>query len=354
MPNALDLITLHNTAAYVQSRPTPLFLGDALFPSEKVVGLQVQWVMGYNDVPVLLKPSALGSRAFTRDRIGAKEIKMDLPFFREQMLLDERVRQQLQRLDADLEDPYVTETIMRVFDDVNTLRVGAKAQVERMRMQLLSSGTISVTGANKDGRDVAITYDYDQSGIWKKKNVRTLTGTQKWDTPETSTPITDILDTVRVASTEGVTLRRAIISPKTFQKMAASEQVKALFIVVGTSIVVPHSDAEVIDAVQAKTGVRFTVYSDMYRDEDGKYHAYYPDDVVSFFPDGTLGTTTYGTTPEEADLIATQNTTVSVVDTGVAITQTREYGPPLVIKTIVSQLVLPRFPMMSSLYLLKV
>ena len=46
MPNALDLITLHNTAAYVQSRPTPLFLGDALFPSEKVVGLQVQWVMG--------------------------------------------------------------------------------------------------------------------------------------------------------------------------------------------------------------------------------------------------------------------------------------------------------------------
>ena len=354
MPNALDLITLHNTAAYVQSRPAPIFLGDALFPTEKVVGLQVQWIMGYNDVPVLLKPSALGSRAFTRDRIGAKEIKMDLPFFREQMILDERIRQQLQRLDADLEDPYVTETIMRIFDDVNTLRVGAKAQVERMRMQLISSGQISVTGANKDGRDIAITYDYDQSGIWKKKNVTSLSGTALWENPETATPITDIFNVVRKAATEGVTLRRAIISPRTFQKLAATEQVKALFIVVGTSTVVPYSDAEVISAIQAKTGVQFTVYSDMYRDEDGKYHAYFPDDVVSFIPEGTLGTTTYGTTPEEADLIATPATSVSIVDTGVAITQTREYGPPLVIKTIVSQLVLPRFPMMSYLYLLKV
>lgn len=354
MPNALDLITLRNTAAYVQSRPTPLFLGDALFPTEKVVGLEVGWIMGYNDVPVLLKPSALGSRAFTRDRIGAKEIKMDLPFFREQMILDERVRQQLQRLDADLEDPYVTETIMRVFDDVNNLRNGAKAQVERMRMQLISSGMISVTGANKDGKDIAITYDYDKSGIWKRKNVKTLSGTAKWDNPETSTPVTDILDIVRVAAAEGVTLRRAVISPRTFQKMAASEQVKALFIVVGTSIVVPHSDAEVISAIQSKTGVQFSVYSDMYRDEDGRYHAYFPDDVVSFFPEGTLGTTTYGTTPEEADLITTPDTSVSIVDTGVAITQTREYGPPLIIKTVVSQLVLPRFPMMSSLYLLKV
>lgn len=354
MPNALDLITVKNTASYVQQRPAPLFLGDALFPTEKVVGLEVGWIMGYNDVPVLLKPSALGSRAFTRDRIGAQELKMDLPFFREQMILDERTRQQLQRLDANLEDAYVTETIRRVFDDVNTLRNGAKAQVERMRMQLISSGKITVTGANKDGKDIAITYNYDPSGIWSKLNVKQLSGSALWENADSSTPITDIIDLRRRASYRGVTITRAVLSPRTFQKLANSAQVKALFVVVGTTITVPHSDSEVIDAIQAKTGVRFTVYGDTYKDGDGKYHAYFPDDVIAFFPDGTLGLTTYGTTPEEADLMSRPNVSVQVVDTGVAITQVREYGPPLVIKTVVSQLVLPKFPMMSSLYLLKV
>lgn len=354
MPNALDLITVKNTAAYVEQRPAPLFLGDALFPTEKVVGLEVGWIMGYNDVPVLLKPSALGSRAFTRDRIGAQELKMDLPFFREQMLLDERVRQQLQRLDANLEDPYVTETIRRVFDDVNTLRVGAKAQVERMRMQLISSGKITVSGANKDGKDIAITYNYDPSGEWEKYNVKKLSGSALWANPDSATPISDLLDLARTARSRGINLTRAVISPKTFMKLANTSQVKNLFVVVGTTTTVPQSDIEIINAIQAKTGIRFTIYGDTYKDGDGKYHAYFPDDVVSFIPDGTLGLTTYGTTPEEADLMSRPTATVSVVDTGVAITQVREYGPPLVIKTVVSQLVLPKFPMMSSLYILKV
>lgn len=227
MPNALDLITVKNTAAYVEQRPAPLFLGDALFPTEKVVGLEVGWIMGYNDVPVLLKPSALGSRAFTRDRIGAQELKMDLPFFREQMLLDERVRQQLQRLDANLEDPYVTETIRRVFDDVNTLRVGAKAQVERMRMQLISSGKITVSGANKDGKDIAITYNYDPSGEWEKYNVKKLSGSALWANPDSATPISDLLDLARTARSRGINLTRAVISPKTFMKLANTSQVKS-------------------------------------------------------------------------------------------------------------------------------
>lgn len=354
MPNALDLLTLQNTAAYVQSRPAPLFLGDALFPAEKVVGLEVGWVVGYNEVPVLLKASALGSRAFTRDRVGAEQIKMDLPFFREQMILDERLRQQLQRLDANPNDPYVVETLRRVFDDVNKLRIGAKAQVERMRMQLISSGLTTVTGANKDGRDIALTYNYDPSGEWKKKNTKTLTAAAKWKNPTTATPITDLIDMRRTASYEGVTLVRAIMSPKTFQDMAASEQVKALFLVVGTSITVPHSDEEVISAIQNKTKIAITIYGDTYRDEDGKLQAYFPDDVVSFIPTGTLGFTTYGTTPEEADLMSDPLAKVSIVDTGVAITQTRDYGPPLILKNVVSQLVLPKIPMMSSLYVLKV
>lgn len=83
MPNALDLITLRNTASYVLSRPTPIFLGDALFPTEKVVGLEVGWVMGYNDVPVLLKPSALGSRAFARGRKEGPSLFRKLQFYHE-------------------------------------------------------------------------------------------------------------------------------------------------------------------------------------------------------------------------------------------------------------------------------
>jgi hypothetical protein len=64
--------------------------------------------------------------------------------------------------------------------------------------------------------------------------------------------------------------------------------------------------------------------------------------------------TYFGTTPEEADLQAGYtNAQVSIVSTGVAITTKVDAGPPVNNMTWVSEIVLPSFENMDSVWVLK-
>ena len=92
----------------------------------------------------------------------------------------------------------------------------------------------------------------------------------------------------------------------------------------------------------------------MYKNEAGEDKQFYPDDYVTFMPAGTLGSTWYGTTPEEADLMAgNKDVDVSIVNTGVAILNKKESLPVNII-TSVSQIVLPSFERMGDVFVLKV
>ena len=74
----------------------------------------------------------------------------------------------------------------------------------------------------------------------------------------------------------------------------------------------------------------------------------------AFMPVGTLGNTWYGTTPEEADLMAgNKDADVEIVNTGVAILNKKESLPVNII-TSVSQIVLPSFERMGDVFVLKV
>jgi hypothetical protein len=69
------------------------------------------------------------------------------------------------------------------------------------------------------------------------------------------------------------------------------------------------------------------IYDKMYTDEDGVLQYFIPEDVVVLLPEGKIGQTVFGTTPEEADLTASKNAEVSLVDTGVAIATYMENDP---------------------------
>ena len=81
--------------------------------------------------------------------------------------------------------------------------------------------------------------------------------------------------------------------------------------------------------------------------------SFYPDDRASFLPASTLGSTWYGTTPEEADLVAKTGIDVTIVNTGVAVT-TLIKEHPVNVETIVSEIVLPSFEQMMEVGILKV
>ena len=72
-----DLVDAKAIGEYVETlagNEEPL-LGATLFPSKKIIGLDIKFVKGYKSNAVALRPSALGARAYVRDRIGGAIFK---------------------------------------------------------------------------------------------------------------------------------------------------------------------------------------------------------------------------------------------------------------------------------------
>lgn len=354
MADIFDLVDAKAIGEYVETLAgsEDPFLGATIFPSKKIMGLDLRFVKGYKQNAVALRPSALGSRALVRDRIGGAVIQEELPFFREKMIIPEKLRQELARAKQDATDPYTASIIEQIFDDAKTLTDGANVQPERQRMQLLFTGKIAIQASDKDGKQPKFDYDYDVDGKWAKNNVITLTGNAKWSDHDNSNPVLDIMELVDSASNIGVKLTKAIISPKTSRDLIQNKNVKALFkLADGTQKVFSRADA--LREIATVTGVTIAVYNKSFTDENGKDKFYAPDNAIVFIPDGTLGSTVYGTTPEEIDLMSGYgNASTSIVDTGVAVTTHKTYGPPVTIETIVSELVLPSFERMAEVFVI--
>ena len=95
------------------------------------------------------------------------------------------------------------------------------------------------------------------------------------------------------------------------------------------------------------------IYNKQYKKEDGKAAKFYPDNIVMMLPSGALGSTWYGTTPEERTLMSSSEADVSIVNTGVAVT-VKVTSDPVNTKTTVSEIVLPSFERMEECYALEV
>ena len=103
------------------------------------------------------------------------------------------------------------------------------------------------------------------------------------------------------------------------------------------------TEANVKDYFREHAGIEIAVYDKKYMSENGVATRYIPEDLFILIPDGDLGNTWFGTTPEEADLRSgATDAEVSIVDTGVAVTTTKTTDP-VSVDTKVSQVVLPSF-----------
>lgn len=328
------------------------YLYQALFPAKKKRGLKLKWIKGYKRLPIALMPSAFDAKPTLRDRIGVQLEETRMPFFREAMRIGEEDRQELLTL-LDTNQAYVQEIITRIFDDATELVDGALVVAEQMCTQLLVDATISISARDDSGILVNYDYNYDPTGEWTASNTMKLTtSTTKWDDHENSKPITDILTIKRKAKGKGVILKRAILTTTTWLHLMENKSIKMdMNVTSGQNIILTDADLE--SYLLKKTGIQFVLYDNMYQAEDGTDKQYYPDGYVTFLPEGTLGNMWYGTTPEEADLMATSNSDaqISIVNTGVAILTKKESLPVNVI-TSVSQIVLPSFENMESVFVL--
>lgn len=327
-----DLVTAPELTAYWETlnQDRAPYLGETLFPNQKKLGLDLKWLKGSKGLPVVLKLSAFDAQAVPRERIGFSKVSAEMPFFKESLYVDEELRQELNKVLESGNPAYIDAVVNRVFDDEGTLIDAASVARERMRMMLLTTGTIAM-----ESNGQTYTYDYGLSETQKP------TVTKSW-----SDPTADIISDIRTWQDQredetGVRPTRAICSRKTFGYIMNNTAIKNA--VWGNENNAPINEAKAKTYLRDELDLEVVIYAKRYKDEKGVAKKFVPDDTFVLFPVGDLGNTWFGTTPEESDLMASSTVdNVAVVDTGVAVTTMRR-ADPVNVETKVTQIALPSF-----------
>lgn len=332
MATIFDLVTAQEISAYWETlnQDRAPYLGETLFPNQKKLGLDLSWLKGSKGLPVVLKLSAFDAQAVPRQRIGFEKVSAEMPFFKESLYIDEALRQELNKVLETNNPSYIDSVINRVFDDETTLVDAAAVARERMRMMLLTTGTIVMTSNGQ-----TYTYDY---GIDETHKPTVMTS---W-----STTTADIIEDIRtwqdlIEDETGVRPTRSLVSRKTFGYILKNEMIRNA--VWGNDANAPINEARAKQYLLDELDLDVNVYTKRYKDETGTTQKYVPDDTFVLFPEGSLGNTWFGTTPEESDLMSSSSVdNVAIVDTGVAVTTMRR-ADPVNVETKVTQIALPSF-----------
>ena len=335
------------------------YLGTGFFPAQKKAGLDLKWIKGHNGLPVSLAPSAFDAKSTFRDRVGVSLSETQMAFFRESMLVKEADEQEIMRV-QDANDPYAAQVLNNIFNDTQTLINGANVVPERMIMQLLAPIGGNV-GIEIKANGVNYTYDYDPDDEWKAKHyLKIETETNKWSDSANCDPLKDLetaLDAQEAAS--GNRPEIVLMSKKTFNYIKNAESVRrnvaasTALINSGIASDIHYTTARVQAYVEGELGITIVIYNKQFKDESGTAKKFYPDNIVMMLPNGALGSTWYGTTPEERTLAAKAGADVAIVNTGVAVAVTIT-DDPVNTKTTVSEIVLPSFERLDECYAIEV
>jgi hypothetical protein len=328
------------------------YLGAGLFPARKKMGLDLKWIKTSKGLPVSLSPSNFDAVSTLRSREGFKMTETEMAFFRESRIVKETDEQEMLRVQEST-DPYAQEILNRVFDDVNDLIEGAKVVPERMIMQLLSpadgSPKISI-----EANGTTYAYNYDPNNEYKTNNFAELSGTtDKWSDVENSDPMGDIAKAMdSVEAKTGERPSAMIVSRQTMGYLKQNKNIKSAILAQNATANIFMDDNRVKEIFSNELGINIVVYSKQYKNEAGTAAKFYPDGFATLIPNGALGNTWYGTTPEERTLMGSENADVSIVNTGVAVAVTVS-NDPVQTKTTVSEIVLPSYERMDSTYVIK-
>jgi hypothetical protein len=334
--NIFDLVTAQEISVFYTDFASDRepYLGEELWPAKKQLGLKLESIKAARGLPVVLKASAYDVKAVPRLRKGFEKTSTEMPYFKESMYVDEVTRQELNTVIATGNQTMIDLVLNKVYGDQATLIDAARARREMMRMMLLTTGTVMVSSNGQD-------YDYDFRVPAQNK----VTVTKNWDDPEADI-IGDINDGLEVVnSATGTRPSRGVVNRATWLKIKKNKAISAIVYPV-TAIsgnALSLTDTQVSSVLSEHCQVELIIYDKRFVDDTGAQIKYVPDNTASFFPSGALGNTYFGTTPQESDLMTGAAANVSIVDTGVSITTTKQIDP-VNVETIAAMICLPDLP----------
>ena len=329
------------------------YLGKAFFVNRKKMGLDISDIRGHKGLPVSLAPSNFDAKSTLRAREGFNVEKKEMAFFRESMLVKERDEQEIMRV-QESSDPYAREIIARIYDDVDTLLEGAEVVPERMRMQLLcpeNEGSPQIL-ISSDG--VQYSYNYDVDGSYAANNYAALSGTSVWSDHTNSTPLDDInTGADKIYEETGTRPAIALMNSVTFNHLKQNDMLKSVVLAQNPTANIYMSDDVVKEVIRVNTKMSVVIYNGMYKDEKGVAHKFFADGYCTLLPEGQLGSTWYGVTPEERTLMGSNAVeSVALIDNAIAVT-VKLTDDPVNTKTTVSEVVLPSYERMNETYVIK-
>lgn len=324
------------------------YLGLQWFPETKKEGLDLKWIKTSKGLPVILKPSNFDAIPTLRAREGLSTEKTQMAFFRESMQVTEEDEQEIARVN-DAKDPYLAAAVRSIYNDADTLVRAAEVVPEVMRMSLLTGQNIVLSSGN-----VNYTYDYDPQDTWAGTNYSALSGTSMWNDTTNATPLSDLNTARKALAKKGIIVRYALMNSNTFEYLVNNKQVNASILAQNVTATIFPSDEDIKAVVKKRTQLTVVVYDKMYKGYNGAETYFYPNDYVTLLPEGALGNTWFGTTPEERTARQVADVDVAMYGTGIAIATKVEYGPPAKTSVTASEIVLPSFEGMDEIYVMKV
>lgn len=343
MANKLsDLVTASNVVAYwIEKNLNTYTVARQLFPIKKEIGISIDWVKGANNQPVGLRLSAYDSKSIRRDRQGVDKYTTEMPFFKESMVLDEKTRQQINIMLQTNNENVINAIISNVFNDQIKLITAAYETIDRMAFQLMTTGQLSLASNGQ-----SYSYDYGMPSGNK------VDAGAKWSLP-TSNPVKDINDVIKSAKKKGIKLTRAMCNSNVIEALTNNTAIsKKIYVIANGTVEI--TEKEVIRYLELQTGLRIVINDEGYIDETtGNFVNYFADDVFVMFPEGELGYTHLGTTPEESDLMTGTDAEVKLVDNAIAVT-TFKIPDPVNVEMKVSMVALPSFEQADRVFIMDV
>ncbi len=344
---------------YQQTLGVPPYLGRSFFGTDKKQGLEMRFIKGRKGLPVALKGSNFDALAPLRDAIGFKDIQNSMPFFRESYMVTEKYEQEYMNYMSAENSALANQVLKEIMKNPMDLILGADVVPERMIWQLLAP----VDGIPKidvliDGKQpYAIEYTADNGAEYKEGHFMEITSeADMWSNPATAKPIQDLVDAQEQYEEEtGDKLSVFVMNKKTWKQLVNAEDThKQVQGSIAYTNGIMLKDSEVKEYLLANYGITIYVYNKLYLDESGVSHTFIPDGMVTGISGSAnqLGTVWYGTTPEErSGSLSIGN--LSIVNTGVSI---YTYTTPHPVNThcVVSEIVLPSYENMDSVFVMKV
>lgn len=324
-----DLVQSQDIVAYwetMSNNREPYFF-ESRFPADKKLGLDLSYIKGSSGLPVELRVSAFDVRAIPRNRLGFEKVTAEMPFFKESYIISEKLRQELNMVMQTGNQAYIDTIMNQIFKDAVSLIESAAVSRERMRASAVSTGYVVLESNGQE-------YNYDYN----------IPENHKFDEPTFNAADTDICAIINkcldvIEDDTGVRPTVGLVTRNQMNKIILNKwMAKNIYVLTDGVGTVNETTAK--NYIQSQTGVRLEVYNKKYKGTDGKTYKYLDDDVIVLFPDGPLGNTWFGTTPEESDLMSGSNASVSITDTGVAVS-TWKTEDPVSVETKVSQICLP-------------